>query len=212
MHTSSGVDNIDEFLETIVQKDGAPFYKYGTEDRAVNVKKVTIPYKTATGMASKAFTVFRTHHGPIVREQDGKWVAVSVMEQPLKALQQSYGRTKTKNLAEYKQVMELHTNSSNDTLYADADGNIAYFHSNFVPRRNPKLDWTKPVDGSVPGNDWQGVHAVDDSPGVENPPPTAVSTTPTIGRTPPPAPTARRRTRSRPTSTPRARTRAASMR
>ena len=170
MHTSSGVDNIDEFLETIVQKDGAPFYKYGTEDRAVRVKKITIPYKTATGMASKEFTTYRTHHGPIVREQDGKWVAVSLMEQPLKALQQSYGRTKTKNIAEYKQVMELHTNSSNDTLYADADGNIAYFHSNFVPRRNPKLDWTKPVDGSVPGNDWQGVHAVDDSPSVENPP------------------------------------------
>ena len=170
MHTSSGVDNIDEFLETIVKKDNGVFYKFGTEEREVRVKKVAIPYKTATGMATKEFTVYRTHHGPIVREQDGKWVAVSLMEEPLKALQQSYGRTKTKNIAEYKQVMELHTNSSNDTLYADAEGNIAYFHSNFVPKRNPKLDWTKPVDGSVPGNDWQGVHAVDDSPSVENPP------------------------------------------
>ena len=82
------------------------------------------------------------------------------MEEPLKALIQSFSRTKAKNLAEYKQVMEAHTNSSNNTLYADADGNIAYFHSNFVPKRNPKLDWTKPVDGSVPANDWQGVHAV----------------------------------------------------
>jgi acyl-homoserine-lactone acylase len=170
MHTSSGVDNIDEFLETIVQKDGKVFYKYGTEEREARMKKITIPYKTASGMATKEFTTWRTHHGPIVREQDGKWVAVSLMEQPLKALQQSFGRTKTKNIAEYKQVMELHTNSSNDTLYADADGNIAYFHSNFVPKRNPKLDWSKPVDGSVPANDWQGVHAVDDSPSVENPP------------------------------------------
>ncbi len=170
MHTSSGVDNIDEFLETIVRKDGKVFYKYGAEEREARVKKITIPYKTASGMATKEFTTYRTHHGPIVREQDGTWVAVALMEQPLKALQQSYGRTKTKNLAEYKQVMELHTNSSNDTLYADADGNIAYFHSNFVPKRNPKLDWSKPVDGSVPANDWQGVHAVDDSPSVENPP------------------------------------------
>ena len=97
-------------------------------------------------------------------------IAVRLMEEPLKALIQSFSRTKAKNIAEYKQVMEAHTNSSNDTLYADADGNIAYFHSNFVPKRNPKLDWTKPVDGSVPANDWQGVHAVDDSPSVENPP------------------------------------------
>jgi acyl-homoserine-lactone acylase len=170
MHTSSGVDNIDEFLETIVQKDGKPFYKYGAEERPVQVKTITVPYKTATGMAKKEFTTYRTHHGPIVRDQDGKWVAVALMEEPLKALQQSFGRTKAKTLAEYKQVMELHTNSSNDTLYANADGDIAYFHSNFVPKRNPKLDWTKPVDGSVPANDWQGVHAVDDSPSVENPP------------------------------------------
>ncbi|HUU35752.1 MAG TPA: penicillin acylase family protein, partial [Vicinamibacterales bacterium] len=170
MHTSSGVDNIDEFLETIVHKDGKVFYKYGAEEREVTAKAVSVPYKTEGGMATKEFTVYRTHHGPIVREQGGKWVAAALMEQPLKALQQSYGRTKTKNIAEYKQVMELHTNSSNDTLYADADGNIAYFHSNFVPKRNPKLDWTKPVDGSIPANDWQGVHAVDDSPSVENPP------------------------------------------
>jgi acyl-homoserine-lactone acylase len=170
MHTSSGVDNIDEFLLTTSTKDGTLFYKFGDEERPVATRTITVPYKTATGMAEKTFTVYRTHHGPVVREEGGKMVSVRLMEEPLKALIQSFSRTKAKNIAEYKQVMEAHTNSSNDTLYADADGNIAYFHSNFVPKRNPKLDWTKPVDGSVPGNDWQGVHAVDDSPSVENPP------------------------------------------
>ena len=29
MHTSSGVDNVDEFAETIVHKDGKLFYRYG---------------------------------------------------------------------------------------------------------------------------------------------------------------------------------------
>ena len=170
MHTSSGVDNIDEFLLTTVTRDGKLFYKFGSEERPVQTKTIVIPYKTAAGMAEKSFTVYRTHHGPVVREEGGKMIAVQMMEQPLKALIQSFSRTKAKTLAEYKQVMEAHTNSSNDTLYADADGNIAYFHSNFVPKRNPKLDWTKPQDGSVPANDWQGVHAVDDSPSVENPP------------------------------------------
>jgi acyl-homoserine-lactone acylase len=170
MHTSSGVDNIDEYLETIEKKGTGVFYKFGTEERPVTVKTIAVPYKTPSGMATKEFTVYRTHHGPIVREQDGKWVAVRLMEEPLKALQQSYRRTKTKNMTEYKQVMELHTNSSNDTLFADADGNIAYFHSNFVPRRDPARDWSKPVDGSVPGNDWQGVHTVAEGPSVENPP------------------------------------------
>ena len=55
-------------------------------------------------------------------------------------------------------------------VFADADGNIAYFHANFVPKRDPKFDWTKPVDGSNPATEWQGVHSVDESPNVFNPP------------------------------------------
>jgi len=66
--------------------------------------------------------------------------------------------------------MEAHTNSSNNTLYADADGNIAYLHSNFIPKRNPKFDWTKPVDGTNPATEWNGVLSFDESPNVVNPP------------------------------------------
>jgi acyl-homoserine lactone acylase PvdQ len=120
-------------------------------------------------MAEKMFTVYRTHHGPIVRETDGKWVSVRLMEEPLKALQQSYSRTKAKNYAQFRQSMDLHTNSSNNTIYADADGTIAYFHSNFIPRRDPKFDWTRPVDGSDPATEWNGLLSIDDTPGLRNP-------------------------------------------
>ncbi len=170
MHTSSGVDNIDEYLETIIRKGDEVFYRYDGEERPVQMKKVVVPYKTDTGTAEREFTVYRTHHGPIVREVDGQWVAVRLMEEPLKALQQSYLRTKARNLAEYRKTMELHTNSSNNTVYADAEGNIAYFHANFVPRRNPRFDWTRPVDGSTPDTEWDGVHGIDESPNVFNPP------------------------------------------
>ncbi len=169
MHTSSGVDNIDEYLLTTTKTNDQVVYKFGAEDRPLQTRTIDVPYKTANGMAKRTFTVYRSHHGPVVREQDGKLVAVRLMEEPLKALIQSFSRTKAKTLAEYKQVMEAHTNSSNNTLYADADGNFAYFHSNFVPKRNPRFDWSKPVDGSDPATDWQGVHSYDESPNVENP-------------------------------------------
>jgi acyl-homoserine-lactone acylase len=104
-----------------------------------------------------------------VRAVDGKWVAVRLMEEPLKALMQSYGRTKARGLAEYKQVMDIHTNSSNNTLYANTDGDIAYFHSNFIPKRDDSFDWTKPVDGSNPKTEWNGVLSFDESPNVVNP-------------------------------------------
>jgi acyl-homoserine-lactone acylase len=171
MHTSSSVDNIDEYLETVTRKaDGTYTYRVGTEERPLTVKKIVVPYKAAGGMAQKEFTTYRTHRGPIVRQADGKWVSVRLMEEPLKALIQSFSRTKARSLAEYKQVMEAHTNSSNNTLYADADGNIAYFHSNFIPKRDPKFDFTEPVDGTNPATEWNGVLSFDESPNVVNPP------------------------------------------
>ena len=170
MHTSTGADNIDEFAETVVRRDSAWFYRYGSEERPLVASRITVPFRSDTGMAQREFTVYRTHHGPIVRAADGKWVSVSLMQDPIDALTQSYIRTKASNLAEYRESMELHTNSSNNTLFADAEGTIAYLHSNFVPKRDPALDWTRPVDGSVPANDWQGVHTFDESPNVVNPP------------------------------------------
>jgi len=169
MHTSSGVDNIDEYLETIVRRNDSLFYRYGDSLRPVETRRVTVPFRTDSGTAQRTFTVYRTHHGPIVRAVDDRWVSVALMQEPVKALTQSYTRTKARNYEEFRQTMELHTNSSNNTVFADADGNIAYFHSNFIPRRNPRFDWQRPVDGSDPATDWQGVLSVDETPGVLNP-------------------------------------------
>jgi acyl-homoserine lactone acylase PvdQ len=169
MHTSSGVDNIDEYLETVVKKNDRFYYRYGSEERPMTADTIVVPYKTASGMAQKTFTVYRTHHGPIVREANGKWVSVRLMEDPLKALTQSYTRTKAHDYKAFRKTMELHTNSSNNTIFADADGNIAYFHSNFIPRRDTTFDWSKPVDGSNPTTEWNGVLSIDETPGLLNP-------------------------------------------
>src|SRR6185369_3461086 len=119
------------------------------EERPMITSVIKVPYKAASGMAEKTFTVYRTHHGPIIAAtKDNKWVAIRLMQDPVKALTQSYSRTKAKSYEEFKQTMDLHTNSSNNTIFADSSGNIAYFHGNFIPKRNPKFDWTKPVDGS----------------------------------------------------------------
>jgi len=170
MHTSSSVDNIDEYLETVTKKaDGSYTYRVGTEEKPLVAKKIVVPYKGASGMTQREFTTYRTHRGPIVKQADGKWVSVRLMEEPMKALIQSFSRTKARTLDEYKKVMDLHTNSSNNTLYANASGDIAYFHSNFIPKRDAKFDWTKPVDGSNPATEWNGVLSFDESPNVVNP-------------------------------------------
>jgi acyl-homoserine-lactone acylase len=170
MHTSTGADVIDEYAETVVRKGGRLLYKYASKERPLVTGLITVLYRTASGMAVDTFTVYRTHHGPIVRGAENKWVSVRLMEKPVEALSQSFLRTKARTLAAYRKVMELRANSSNNTVYADADGHIAYFHPQFVPRRDNRFDWTRPVDGSDPATEWRGVHGVEDSPHVIDPP------------------------------------------
>jgi acyl-homoserine lactone acylase PvdQ len=169
MHTSSGADVIDEFAETVLQKPDGVYYRFGSGERKFITKQITVPYRTASGMAERQFTVYYSHRGPVIREQDGKWISVQLMNEPVKALMQSYLRTKAKDLAAYTKVMELKTNSSNNTLFADSKGNIAYFHGNFMPRRDDRFDYTQPVDGSNPEVDWRGLHELKDLPSSANP-------------------------------------------
>ncbi len=182
MHTSGGGNVITEYLETVLpgaagdpQAGSQPgsqhySYRYGEETRPLKALDITLPYKTSDGMATRVIKVFYSHHGPIVRRAGDKWVAVRLMQEPVKALMQSYLRTKARNYTEFRHVMELRTNSSNNTVYADADGNIAYFHGNFIPRRSSKYDWNEPVDGADPGTEWQGLHNIDETITLFNPP------------------------------------------
>lgn len=169
MHTSSGADAIDWYEETIVKKDDGLYYQYGDELLQVIEKVISVPHKTKTGKETKNITTYFTHNGPVIAGNDNKWFSIKLMNEPVKALQQSYLRTKTVDYDSYKQTMRFHTNSSNNTVYADNSGNIAYFHGNFIPKRDPQFDWSKPVDGSNPATDWQGLHSIEETVGVLNP-------------------------------------------
>ncbi|MFN7116876.1 MAG: penicillin acylase family protein [Saprospiraceae bacterium] len=169
MHTSSDADVIDHYLETVEKRDGNYVYKHGNKWLPVTTKNITLKYKLGDTLATKNFTAYYTHHGPIIAEQDGKWLSVSMMNEPLKALMQSYLRTKATDYKSFNKVSQLRTNSSNNTVFADRKGNIAYWHGNFMPKRNPSFDWNEPVDGSNPATDWKGLHTVKDIVQLLNP-------------------------------------------
>ncbi len=171
MHTSSGVDVVDEFAETVTERGGKYYYRYGSAERPVAASIITVPYRAAGGqLARKTFTVYRTHHGPIVRQENGKWISVALMNTPVAALEQSYLRTTATDYASFAKVAELRANSSNNTIFADASGNIAYLHPQFIPRRDDRFDYTRPVDGSDPATDWRGLTPLDSAPHVVDPP------------------------------------------
>ncbi len=162
MHTSTYTDVMDEFKENIMPVDGKKQYQYGEELRPLESFDITLRYKEGNMIKEKTFPAYRTHHGPITHIEDGFWTASAMMWEPVKALQQSFIRTKQNGYEGFREMMDMKTNSSNNTVYADADGNIAYFHGNFIPRRDENLDYSKPVNGWNPETDWQGLHPVNE--------------------------------------------------
>ena len=171
MHTSSGVDVVDEFAEKIERRGKSRCYRFGSACNPLGVRPVTIRYRLPNGkLGSRSFTTYFTHHGPIVRAENGRWIAFAMMNRPVEALQQSYLRTKATDLASFMQIAQLKANSSNNTIFADDKGEIAYLHPQFVPRRDDRFDYTKPVDGSDPATDWGSLHSLSELPNVVSPP------------------------------------------
>ncbi|HYI42487.1 MAG TPA: penicillin acylase family protein, partial [Sphingomicrobium sp.] len=170
MHTSSGVDSVDEFAVDVERRNGTLMYRYGRGWRPLQSQDVTIRYRTAGGqLATREFTTYGTHHGPIVRTEGNRWVAFSMMDKPVPALEQSYLRTKASDLRSFLEVSARQANSSNNTIFADRAGTIAYLHPQFVPRRSRNFDYTKVVDGSNPASDWQGLHLLEELPSAIRP-------------------------------------------
>lgn len=170
MHTSSKADAIDHYALTVEERNGRYFYKFGNEWKPLREKAINLKYKEDGKIKNREITAYYSHHGPVIREEDDKWIAIALMVEREKALTQSYKRTKTSSHEEYKEVMELKTNSSNNTVYADRDGNIVYYHGNFIPIRDKRFDWRNVVDGSNPDTDWKGLHAIEEMIYIENPP------------------------------------------
>ncbi|MGH8215492.1 MAG: penicillin acylase family protein, partial [Rhodanobacteraceae bacterium] len=171
MHTSTGVDAVDEFAETIEKKNGKYFYHFGKQLLPVKTRDITIRYRNDDGsMAERTFTAYFTQHGPIVRSDNGKWIAEALMNRPIPALEQSWLRTKATDLASYRKVAELKANSSNNTIFADDKGEIAFLAPQFVPKRDNAFDYLQPVDGSNPATAWQGMTPLKDMPNSIDPP------------------------------------------
>ena len=170
MHTSSGVDSVDEFAVQVFDRGGKLTYRYGAEERPIVTRQIAIPWRTPQGaLVQSTFRVHFTHQGPVVRKAGDRWIAFAMMNRPVEALSQSFLGTRARNFDEFMKAAALAGNSSNNTLYADADGVIAYLHPQFVPRRSDRFDYTQPVDGSDPATDWKGLHALSELPSVRSP-------------------------------------------
>nr|WP_199002550.1 penicillin acylase family protein [Flavobacterium sp. ASV13] len=169
MHTSSNVDVADMYAEKIINKNNKLFYEFDKKLLPVIEKEITINYTENGKLIPKKFKTYFTNNGPIMAKRDGKWISLKSNNRSMTSLIQSWIRTKSKNFDDYKKAMDLKANTSNNTVYADSKGNIAYWHGNFIPIRDKNLNWSKVVDGSTSATQWKGLHEVDETVHIYNP-------------------------------------------
>jgi acyl-homoserine-lactone acylase len=170
MHTSSNVDVADLYEEKIIRKNNQLFYEYNHQLKPVIQKKIVLRFLQNGSLQTKNIIAFYTHHGPVMAKRNNKWISLKSFNRSTISLQQSWLRTKAKSFEEYKKVMDMKANTSNNTVYADDKGNIAYWHGNFIPVRDKKLNWAKPVDGTTDATEWKGLHSLEDIVHLYNPP------------------------------------------
>ncbi len=169
MHTSNNVDIADMYAEKVSKTAKGLFYEYDKKLLPLGQKKISVKYKEGSATKTKIFNTYFTQHGPIMAIRDGKWISLKSKNRNTASLIQSWVRTKSKSFEDYQKAMDLKANASNNTVYADAKGNIAYWHGNFIPIRDPKFNWGNVVDGSISATAWKGLHPVKESVHVYNP-------------------------------------------
>jgi acyl-homoserine-lactone acylase len=169
MHTSSYGDVGDMYAEKVVKKDGKWFYEYDGKLKPVTVKKLKMQVKKGDELVATDITAYYTHHGPVLAARDGRWLALKHYNRSYKALLESWLITKANTFDEYKKAMSLLANTSNNTVYADGQGNTAFWYGDFMPKRDPKINWNVPVDGTTSATEWQGLHTLDEIVHIYNP-------------------------------------------
>lgn len=174
--TTGESKTIDSFIEELA--DSPTQYRHQGQIKDMDCRTETVNYRQSVGplpagpaLASVEVEACRTVHGPVVaRSADGRYarsVQYGMWMREAETAEAILEWSRADTFAEFDATMPMATWNEN-LMYADAEGNIAYYHPGLHPRRHPGTDQRLPIPGTGEF-DHQGLLSFDELPQVRNP-------------------------------------------
>lgn len=170
--TTNEPDIADAWREVFDDPSNPLRYRYGDGYRTAIEWKDTIRIKTPTSYEDRRLVFRKTHHGPIVGREDEKTYLSAMIGKLYESdlMAQARAMVRAGSLEEYRNALRGLNFPYMNLVYADRDGNIHYQYGGAIPRRDPRFEWSQPVDGTDPRTEWKGYHPLEELPHVLNPP------------------------------------------
>lgn len=171
-HTVNEPDLIDSYLLVVDDPENPQRYRFAGAWRAFERGTARIRIRLFGPFSWEVERpLLWSVHGPVIRTPRG-WVAIRhAGADDIRAVEQWYRMDKATDLDSWMAAMAMNAIPSLNTVYADADGHIAFVYNAKIPDRRPGLDyhglW---LPGDDPAYLWNGYLPFSAVPKLVDPP------------------------------------------
>ncbi|MEW4467560.1 acylase [Parasphingorhabdus sp. JC815] len=166
-NTVNRPDLIDIYKLTLNEKGTA--YRFDGEWLPLGKKHIWLKIKYGPFVIPYPKMVYRSVHGPVIRNDSGAYALRYAGMDQLDMLTQYYRINKARDFSEWQAAMAGQGVPATNFIYADAKGNIGMFYNAMFPDRSPGFDWRTVLPGDNSKALWQNTLPFTRVPALINP-------------------------------------------
>jgi acyl-homoserine-lactone acylase len=166
-NTVNRPDLIDVYR--LVMNKAGDQYRYDGKWMPLSSKRVWLPVKIGPFNLPVPQTVYRSIHGPVIKNDKGYFAIRYAGIDNVKVVEQYYRNTKATNWDDWTQSMAIGGIPATNFIYADKTGRVAYIYNALFPDRKPGYDYTKLLPGDTSAAMWEGPVGFDLYPKIVDP-------------------------------------------